>query len=382
MFKFGSDGKFKILLFGDLHEKEDYTDEGRLKFLDMHKMMNAALDEYKPDLCVLLGDNCSTSTIFSGDDREAFKKLLGDIIEPIKRRSIPVAAILGNHEHDNGDATELVKPYQEVGVIIRNDSPPEVTGKANFTEQIYSSDGSRPVFNLWFIDSNNVCDNKGISNYDWVHADQIDWYEREAARLKTINGGEPMPAFVFQHTPVPEEYRLLKKAMPWQIPVSVRGHSHKRAVRYVAREGVSGYVGEGPCAPDYNSGQFESWKRTGDVIAAFFGHDHLNDFSGYVDGILLAQHKTAGFRAYTDGARSCVRLITIDERNPRNFTHELKHFKEFGLKCECLGPIFKRITDRQSINITIASRVAASAAVSVMTAVMINKLKKKRGGKK
>lgn len=381
MFKFGSDGKFKILLFGDLHENEDYTGAGKARFNDMHKMMNAALDEFKPDLCVLLGDNCSTRPYFDLHDREGYTKMLSDIVEPIKRRGIPVAAVLGNHEHDGGDAGELLSSYNEAGIIIRNDSPAGVTGSANFTEQIYSSDGSRPVFNLWFIDSNNCCDNKAISNYDWVHADQIDWYEREAARLRELNGGEPMPAFVFQHTPVPEEYLLLKKAKPWQLPISVRGHSHKKNIRYVPREGVSGYVGEGPCAPDYNSGQFESWKRTGDVTAAFFGHDHLNDFSGYVDGIMLAQHKTAGFGAYTDGCRCCVRLVTVNESNPREFTHELKHFKEFGLKCECLGPIFKHITDRQSINMTVGSRVAACVALGVGATVMINKIKKKRGGK-
>lgn len=379
MLKFNNNGKFKILIFGDIHEDGDYMDEGRQKFLDMHKLMNAALDEYKPDLCVLMGDNCSTRAVFDGDE-DSFVKLLSSIVEPIKRRSIPVAAVLGNHEHDSGDAQLLLEPYAKAGVIMRNDAPDDVSGKANFTEQIYSHDGTRPVFNLWFIDSNNLCKDKSVSNYDWVHADQIEWYEHEAARLREINGGKPMPSFVFQHIPVPEEYRLLKPAKLWQLPVSVKGHHSRENIRYVPCKGVEGYVGEGPCAPDYNSGQFASWRKTGDVIAAFFGHDHLNDFSGYVDGIFLAQHKTSGFRAYTDGCRSCVRLVTVDENNPREFTQELKHFKEFGLKCECLGPVFKRITDRQSINLTIGSRVAAAAAASAGMSILIYKLIKKRKG--
>lgn len=375
MLKFNNNGKFKILIFGDIHEDGDYMDEGRQKFLDMHKLMNAALDEYKPDLCVLMGDNCSTKAFFDADE-EAFVKLLSDIVEPIKRRGIPIASVLGNHEHDRGDASLLLEPYARAGIILRNDAPEACGGKASFTEQIYSHDGTRPVFNLWFIDSNNLCEDKSVSDYDWVHADQIEWYEREAARLREINGGEPMPSFVFQHIPVPEEYELLKPARPWQLPVSVRGHHSRKGTRYVPCEGVEGYVGEGPCSPDYNGGQFASWRKTGDVIAAFFGHDHLNDFSGYVDGIFLAQHKTSGFRAYTDGCRSCVRLVTVDESRPREFTQELKHFKEFGLKCECLGPIFKRISDRQSINLTIGSRIAAGAAAAAGAAILIYKLKK------
>ncbi len=56
--KFNENGKFKILLFGDLHENYDYAESP--KFRDMQKLMNASLDRYSPDLCVLLGDVCST----------------------------------------------------------------------------------------------------------------------------------------------------------------------------------------------------------------------------------------------------------------------------------------------------------------------------------
>ncbi len=373
-----NDGKFKILLFGDIHEKSDY--EGNPRFKDMHKLMNAALDEYKPDLCVLLGDNCY-GAVLRDDGTEKFKKMVTALIEPITRRNIPVAVIMGNHEHDHGIDDEIVAFYNATeGVIMRNDAPPEITGAANFKELIYSSDGEKPVFCLWFMDSNNVCEDKSFSNYDYVHEDQIEWFEEESAKLKEINGGKPMPSFVFQHIPVPEEYELLRKPRFWELPVSVKGHSHKKHLRYVKKKGVEGYLGEGPCAPDYNSGQFASWKKVGGVLGAFFGHDHLNDFSGFVDGIFMAQHKTAGFRAYTDGCRSCVRLVTIDEKNPAAFKHELKHFKEFGLKCECLGPIFKRISDRQSLWLHALSKIAAVIDGVFVIGFIIGKLMTYFGG--
>lgn len=357
--KFNSDGKFRILLFGDIHETDDY--ETSLNFKDMQKLMVAALEEYKPDLCVLLGDNCTTKDF--KEHPEKFKKMVSDIIAPITSRNIPVAAVLGNHEHDHGNEDEIVKIYGSIdGCIMRNETAPEVTGNANFKELIYSSDGEKPVFCLWFIDSNNCHENREISHYDYVHTDQIEWFENESAKLKEQNGGKPMPSFVFQHTPVPEEYNLLRKARFWELPVAVRGYNTKKDTFYVGKKGVEGYVGEGPCSPDVNNGQFESWKKVGGVLGAFFGHDHLNDFSGYTDGIFLAQHKTAGFRAYTDGCRSCVRLVTIDEKNPEKFEQELKHFKEFGLKCECLGPVFKRISDRQSFFINLGVRIAAGIA--------------------
>ena len=138
---------------------------------------------------------------------------------------------------------------------------------------------------------------------------------------------------------------------------------HRAATRMQKKKAARGYLGEGPCSPDIDDGQFDSWKKSRRVLGAFFGHDHLNDFSGYVDGIYLAQHKTAGFRAYTDGCRSCVRLLTLDENDLGSFEQELRHFKEFGLECECLGPIFKRISDRQSTNMHIAAKILGAAQV-------------------
>lgn len=372
-----NEGKFKILLFGDIHEYHDYKTS--LNFKDMQKLMNAALDEFKPDLCVLLGDNCNTEKY--EENPEAFKEMVSDLVKPITSRGIPVASVLGNHEHDHGHEDEVVAVYGSIdGVIMRNETPAEVTGNANFKELIYSSDGEKPVFCLWFIDSNNCHEDRNVSHYDFVHTDQIEWFEAESAKLKELNGGKPMPSFVFQHTPVPEEYELLRKAKLWEIPVSVKGYNSHSGTRYVGKKGVEGYVGEGPCSPDVNNGQFASWKKVGGVLGAFFGHDHLNDFSGFHDGIFMAQHKTAGFRAYTDGCRSCVRLVTIDEKNPEKFTHQLKRFKEFGLECECLGPIFKRFSDRQSFYMHLFANIGMGVAGVAAVGFIIKKLIEHFGG--
>ena len=148
----------------------------------------------------------------------------------------------------------------------------------------------------------------------------------------------------------------------------------------MGKKGTKDYVGEGPCSPDVNSGQFASWKKVGGILGAFFGHDHLNDFSGFVDGIFMAQHKTAGFRAYTDGCRSCVRLITIDEKNPEKFTQELKRFKQFGLKCESLGPIMRTLSDRQSFWLHVFGYAALAAGGITAIGILIKFLTENFGG--
>ena len=369
MLRFRPDGTFRILLFGDLHEHADYA--ASPAFRDMQKLMNAALDRDRPDLCVLLGDNCNVTW---KEDPDGFAAMVRAVCAPIIDRGIPFAPIMGNHEHDPGCDDAVVETYMQLpGCLMRNDAP-GITGAANYRELIYDAAGEAPRFCLWFIDSNNLYPDRAVSHYDIVYPDQIAWFERESAALRERNGGRTLPSFVFQHTPVPEEYRLLRKAKWWERPVSVKGYNTRSGTRYMLRPGCAGYLGEGPCAPDIGDGQFESWQRVGGVLGAFFGHDHLNDFSGYADGIFLAQHKTAGFRAYTDGCRSCVRLLTLDQRNLTTFTQELQRFKDFGLKSESLGPILRTITDRQSINTKITCGALGGIAALAGAGVAIKKL--------
>ena len=179
---------------------------------------------------------------------------------------------------------------------------------------------------------------------------------------------------------MPEEYELLRKARFWELPVAVRGYNTKKKTFFVGKKGTEGYVGEGPCSPDVNSGQFASWKKVGGVLGAFFGHDHLNDFWGTYDGIFMAQHKTAGFRAYTDGCRSCVRLVTIDEKEPNTFTQKLKQFKQFGLKSESLGFVMRNFSDRQVITMHALGYLALAAAGITGITFLIKFLIERFGG--
>ena len=109
--KFNENGKFKILLFGDLHEQYDYAESPNFK--DMQKLMNASLDRYSPDLCVLLGDVCSTHGC--DEEPEKFKAMATAVCKPMFDRNIPVAVIFGNHEHDPGlsliHISEPTRPY-------------------------------------------------------------------------------------------------------------------------------------------------------------------------------------------------------------------------------------------------------------------------------
>jgi hypothetical protein len=82
---------------------------------------------------------------------------------------------------------------------------------------------------------------------------------------------------------------------------------------------ISGRLREYPCPPymkQDHTAQLKSWKKMGDIKAAFFGHDHVNDFHIKVDGISLYQ--TIGCGYFTYGREHGGRLIVLDENNPEN----------------------------------------------------------------
>lgn len=369
-----NDGKFTIMSLGDLHEKLHVdTNLKRKKREDMHNLVKMGILAFKPDLVVLMGD-----TLTKRDETEDFsqyKAALREILKPVIDYNIPFCFVLGNHEHDQGQEEQTVKAYMEIENCVGKNDETAPRGNFNCNILVKSTDGSKNILNLWFIDSNNKYHDREISKYDWVHEDQIEWYETKAKKIAEENGGI-IPAILFQHIPVCEEYELLREAKKSEYFVSVEGHEKHKDKRYVLKDGVHGYLGEGPCTPCFNGGQFESWKKTGDVVAAFFGHDHTNDFTGVVDGIMLGQNKTSGFCCYTDGCRSCVRITTVNEENPWDVKSKVYHFKELGLESHSLGPIEKRITDRQSINMHTAANVLAGVAGAATIGAIIKKLLK------
>ena len=368
-----NDGKFKIMLLGDLHDCYDMkTDNAAEKMDDTLALIGKAVKELKPDLVIYMGDNARASTEYE------MRAVISRITYPVSVSDTPFDLVFGNHDREcEVDLPTQLKLYREHENCYAFNADDGLSGYGNHNLVIKSGDGEKDIFNLWFIDSHSLYSDRSKSYYDAVHEDQIEWYKKTAKELADKNGGKVLPSLLFQHIPVPEEYELLREAKPYEKLDSVQGHKTYSDKYYMLKPEVEGYLGEGPAVPDFNSGEFAAWKETGDVLGAFFGHDHLNDFAGYVDGIILAQCKTAGFRVYTDGCRSGVRLITLEENNPENVQTRMYHFKDFGLKSKSLDPYMRNVSDRQDMKLKAAGAAVGTVAAVTAAAVAANKVLKK-----
>ncbi len=373
--KFNENGKFKILVFTDLHEKQANGDKDvKNKTEDSMLLVETAVKTYAPDLVVFDGDNALDNNI------EDLEKTIDNITSVLREQNIPFTAVLGNHEHDSTrpDPALYVKKFSSYDESLMRTDKADISGYANHYIAIKGK-SNKTKYLLFFIDSGESnSHNKAISDYDWVKDDQIEWFEEVCDSFKEKNNGEYVPALVFQHMPVTEIYELLKEANPSERPDSVKGYSMFSSKHYVLKEGVTGSLLECPCPPDFNNGEFDSWKNHG-VKGAFFGHDHTNDFEGVLEGVRLCQCKGAGFNTYSDGIKTGLKLITIEEDSVPEFKTKDCYFTDFPLKSKsAVMPHEKMTTDQKKKAIKVGAGVAVAGAVAGIGTFIAKIFKKKK----
>lgn len=330
--QFGGDGKFRILHLTDIHEVDPEMDDDpdqqipTKKTVETINVIRRCVELANPDLVVFGGDNISGQ--WEEFTFEYMYKTIKKIVEPIADRNIPLAIVFGNHDAEEEKKLPFLNKENQIAIYSEYENfrgsmnDEDVHGCGNYSLPILSSDSSRVAWNVWCVDSNDYLRDENFNviehgGYDYVHSDQIEWYEKCSARLKAENGGKAVPSVLFQHIPVLQEYDLLTEVEK-DTPGAV-GHDGKF---YLPCEGalIDGELNEAPCPPKTHREQFESWKKTGNIVAAFFGHDHVNTFTMEIDGIRLVQTPGAGYHTY--GGRHGGRLIILDENKPDTYETE------------------------------------------------------------
>jgi 3',5'-cyclic AMP phosphodiesterase CpdA len=269
--RFGSDHRFKIVQFTDIHWKDGSPDELRL-----FAMMEAILDREKPDLAVLTGDIVHSPT----------RTLEGcvKVAEPIIARGIPWAPILGNHDHE-GDASrdDIATCLESLPLSLMQRGPAELGGHGNYGLDVMHSDSNQPAARLYFLDSGTYSPLKarGVRGYAWIAREQIRWFESASC-------GRDIPSLVFLHIPLPEYLAAWEKG------------------------DVVGQKNETICAPELNSGFFAALVESGGVLGTFAGHDHDNDFAASLHGISLCYGRSLGLDTYGNLPRG-ARVIELTQ---------------------------------------------------------------------
>jgi 3',5'-cyclic AMP phosphodiesterase CpdA len=294
--RFRPDGTFKILAISDLH----YTPNPDQYGLELTEKL---ITLEKPDLVIVTGDNISGDSCFTEDD---VKKAVGNVAAVMEKMGVPWAVTLGNHDQEHFARTHIGREqifdfYEHFQHNVNKGWVHGIHGAGNKDLLIWNSDGSKPVFSLWLIDSGASVPDREI-RYDWIHADQVNWYAQTSKALES-EYGHKIPGLMFFHIPLPEFHEMI-------LTKKVIGERHE------------------PESPSHiNGGMFAAVLERGDVKGIFCGHDHVNNYVGKFYGVILGQNGVVGYHGYphtppedrsNDHARG-GRVILLNESNPNTF---------------------------------------------------------------
>ncbi len=277
--KFSSDGTFKIAQFTDIHWNP--ASENNHKTLENIRHI---IETEKPDLIVYTGD-----IVTSGPSLNAWL----EVTAPPREAGIPWAVTLGNHDDEHEVTRDEIFDLLITLPGFAGEKGPDISGVGNYLLEIAGANDSHTAALIWCIDSNGYPDDRELlGTYDWIKFDQIEWYRKESTQKIANANGQILPALAYFHIPLPE-YHLIAEA-----------------------EETLGLFEEKVCSPDVNSGLFNAFLETGDVMGIFVGHDHVNNYIGKHMGIALGYGQVSGADAYGRFPRgSRIVVLTEGERN-------------------------------------------------------------------
>ena len=273
------EGKLKIVQLTDIH-----WDPQSKNCAQTTQTIETVLALEKPDIAMLTGD-----VVTEKPGPEGWKA----IIALLEKAQVPFTVMMGNHDAEVMPKKEIYDLLAQSPYFIGEKGPETIHGCGNYVVPVYGADHKTTKALLYCIDSNDYPESKDYGTYDWIHFDQVAWYRQTSARFTKENGGNPLPALAFFHIALPEYDAIPNNGT------------------------MLGEKNEGSGASKINSGLFASFIEMGDVMGAFVGHDHDNDFIGTHYQIALAYGRVTGTDAYGDLERG-MRVIELKE-NERSF---------------------------------------------------------------
>ncbi|MGL5273139.1 MAG: metallophosphoesterase, partial [Phocaeicola sp.] len=272
---FSADGTFKVVQFTDTHISP-MKEETEVVF----RLIEETLKAENPNLVLFTGDVVTNEPAKDGWER---------LLALLNIQNIPFCILNGNHDH------ELKLTPQQISELIVA-SPLSIN---KILPNGYLADQVLEVCNpitgktealLYCMDSKEYSTLKSVKGYGWFSHEQISWYRAQSTKYKIQNNNSPLPALAFFHIPLPE------------YSESVANNGLTTGIRL-----------ENECPPSVNSGMFTAMLEQGDVMGAFVGHDHVNDYLTNHHGIALAYGRASGGKTTYGDLMPGARVITLHQ---------------------------------------------------------------------
>lgn len=268
---------FVILNLADvqLEDGELYAELG----VESMAMIDKLVEETKPDLITLTGDNAWGTMAYI------------ELIKQLDSYGIPWAPVMGNHD-GQGCISEFWAAYllSEAENCLFEFGPEDM-GYGNYIINV--TENGKIIHTLFMLDTHNnryytAEDGSTYRDYDHLWSNQIEWY-KWAVNGITAMAGKTVESTVFMHIPV-YEYRTAWK--------NNFGSSELGTLDSSLAPEAQGDNGEGIYSAPENNGFFAVCKELGSTKNMIAGHDHVNNFQIYHEGIRLTYALKTGYGCY------------------------------------------------------------------------------------
>lgn len=277
-----SQDTFKILQLTDIHLGGSLYTIGEDK-----NALHAVYDliEYtRPDLVVITGDFVFSIGLFSLSFNNYAP--IEQFCSFMRHIGIPWTFVYGNHDTETVSTASFKKIdhlFQKFAqtndhTLLYSQKRPHITGRYNQYIMIKNKDDTINQI-LFLLDSNQYIGH--MTDYDYIHDDQLKWYEQT---LLSFDSGNIPDSMIFFHMPI-EEYQTAYKLYKQK----------SKEVKYYF--GTIGEKKEAISTSKYESQLFETAKRLGSTKAMFAGHDHYNHISLEYEGIRLTFGRSIDYLA-------------------------------------------------------------------------------------
>lgn len=314
---------YKILQLTDIHWSLSSNIDIESAFL------SKVISEASPDLIICTGDSFMDASASTVDTLYNF----------MDSKNIPWTVTFGNHDTQglyspSYVATRMLSTRNGVFTYLSDD---DIYGDSNYILNLVKQ--GEVKWQLYCLDSNSYINN-GITdyNYDYIHQDQISWYEN--AITDTNKGSSQIvPSLAFFHIPLPE-FGEAWASLPVSDQIGLYNGSTGVKTQ-VIKEGkqaatyIFGEMNEESCPSKVNNGFFDSAKKMKSTKGIFVGHDHINAFAVEYDGITLSYGLKSGDGCYyqdfsVDGVTPFTggQLITLKDDGTFDLSHVSVAYKE------------------------------------------------------
>jgi len=311
--RIGENGKFKIMQVADLHLStgvgvcRDPMPEGHNgghceADPRTFEFIGKVLDDEKPDLVVLSGDQ------LNGDTAPDAQTAIFKYAELFIKRKIPYATIFGNHDDEKTlSRAGQMSLIESLPYSLSEAGPEEIDGVGNYYVEVLARGSSKhSALTIYLLDTHAYSpDEKSFRGYDWIKKNQIDWFKTSAESLRKAHKEYSLTHMdlSFIHIPLPE-YRDADMKMVGEL-----------------REQIT--------APGFNSGFKDALVEEG-VVLVSVGHDHANEFCALskddqdLPALWMCYEGGSGFGGYGGygGYHRRVRLFEVDANEARITTYK------------------------------------------------------------